>query len=91
MIFIAYNFCFYAVNILCLFQEKKENDKLIPYFVIRVHLANDAEVVSSQMVGWIVTRSLSSFHSLHQKLVPVSVFNIVLTFFLRETINSISI
>ncbi|KAF8787862.1 Sorting nexin-25 like protein [Argiope bruennichi] len=53
-------------------MEKKENDKVVPYFVIRVHLANDAEYVPNKMAGWVVARSLNSFHSLHQKLVPAA-------------------
>ncbi|CAL1295036.1 unnamed protein product [Larinioides sclopetarius] len=53
-------------------MEKKENDKVVPYFVIRVHLANDAEYIPNKMAGWVVSRSLNSFHSLHQKLVPAA-------------------
>ncbi|KAG8197742.1 hypothetical protein JTE90_006791 [Oedothorax gibbosus] len=53
-------------------MEKKENDKVIPYFVIRVHLASDAEFLPNKMAGWIVSRNLNSFHSLHQKLVPAA-------------------
>ncbi|KFM82242.1 Sorting nexin-25, partial [Stegodyphus mimosarum] len=53
-------------------MEKKENDKLVPYFVIQVHLANDATYVPNKMAGWVVSRSLSAFHSLHQKLVPAA-------------------
>ncbi|GIX94030.1 sorting nexin-25 [Caerostris extrusa] len=52
--------------------KKKENDKVVPYFVIRVHLANDAQFVPNKMAGWVVSRSLNSFHSLHQKLVPAA-------------------
>ncbi|GFY74677.1 sorting nexin-25 [Trichonephila inaurata madagascariensis] len=53
-------------------MEKKENDKIVPYFIIRVHLANDAEFIPNRMAGWVVARSLNSFHSLHQKLVPAA-------------------
>lgn len=75
--FLAYYHCYlkflFTLYKFSPFQEVKENDKMVPYFIIRVHLANDAEIVSSQIVGWNVTRSLSAFHSLHQKLVPVSI------------------
>ncbi|XP_054719847.1 sorting nexin-25-like [Uloborus diversus] len=54
-------------------MEKKENDKLVPYFAIRVHLASDADIVpTNRMAGWLVSRTLNSFHSLHQKLVPAA-------------------
>ncbi|XP_071038041.1 sorting nexin-25 isoform X1 [Parasteatoda tepidariorum] len=55
-------------------MEKKENEKIVPYFVIRVHLASDAEFVPNKMSGWVVSRSLQSFHSLHQKLVPAAMW-----------------
>ncbi|KAG1651280.1 Sorting nexin-25 [Nymphon striatum] len=54
-------------------QEILEDEKLVPYFVIVIHLDNAPSNVSLDLKGsdkWIVSRKISEFHMLYSKLIP---------------------
>ena len=66
-----------SVIYIFLVQIVQEEDKMVPYFAIVVHLPGVAvshdslvdRTATSQ--GWVVAHKLDDFHALHQKLVEV--------------------
>lgn len=57
-------------------QVVEEEDKMVAYFVIVVHLHSAATchtiMHQDDTYGWVVSRTLAQFHELHRKLIPVS-------------------
>ncbi|KAI0217802.1 Sorting nexin-25 [Lamellibrachia satsuma] len=53
----------------------EEEDKMVAYFVIVVHLHSAATchtiMHQDDTYGWVVSRTLAQFHELHRKLIPI--------------------
>ena len=59
---------------ICVTQIVEVEDKKIPTFVLIVHLAGKEKSHNLQQSseGWLVTRTIPDFNSLHEKLIEVS-------------------
>ena len=55
-------------------QEVLQDDKMVLYFVIVVHLSSVAQSQPphSSTQGWVISRTLEDFYTLHDKVVQVS-------------------
>lgn len=55
-------------------QTTREGEKIVPVFVLVIHLSGSSfssHNLQSSSSGWVVTRKLQDFHTVHERLVQV--------------------